>query len=103
MPDTVKWLDYEFEIHEHSADWNAVAGLYIFAGPDSTQTFLQAFYIGHTESLVARIPTHPHWQEAVLLGATHVHVRLELQVVTRLAIEQELIRHYQPPLNVQHR
>ena len=102
MPDTVKWLNWEFEVHEHSADWNEVAGLYIFAGLNSEGRWL-ALYIGSTESLAERLPNHPKWPEAVRLGATHIHARVEQHKETRLALEQELIQACQPPLNVQHR
>ena len=27
----VRWLSHEFTVYEHSADWNEVPGLYIFA------------------------------------------------------------------------
>ena len=103
MPDKVKWWNWDFIVYKHSGNWSEVAGLYIFAGLNSTQTAWTAFYIGHTESLAARLPTHEHWQEAVQLGATHVHARSEPQEVTRKAIERILIQNYQPRLNVQHR
>ena len=103
MSDKVKWWNWDFTVYEHSSDWNEVAGIYIFAGPGSTRTSWQALYIGHTESLADRLPTHEYWQEAVKLGATHVHARVEPQEVTRKAIERILIQNYQPRLNVQHR
>ena len=102
MPDTVKWLDYEFQVYGPNTDWNEVAGLYIFAGLNSEGRWV-ALYIGSTESLAERLPTHENWQEAVRLGATHIHARGEQHKETRLALEQELIQAYQPRLNVQHR
>ena len=102
MPDTVKWLDYEFRVYGPDTDWYAVPGLYIFAGLNSAGGWL-ALYIGSTESLAERLPAHPRWQEAVRLGATHIHARVEQHKETRLALEQELIQACQPRLNVQHR
>ena len=36
-----------------------------------------------------------------MLGATHVHARVEPDESRRLALEKELIQYYQPHLNVQ--
>ena len=60
-----------------------------------------ALYVGQTESLAARLPTHERWLEATRLGATHIHVRVEPLAMLRAAMEQQLIQTYQPRLNVQ--
>lgn len=103
MTNTVRWWNWDFEVHVPPVRWNAVAGLYIFAGLDLTRTLWRPFYIGQTESLAERLPTHEYWQEAVRLGATHIHARVEPQAVTRQAMERILIQQYQPRLNSQHR
>lgn len=102
MSDIVNWLNYEFQVCDPSGDWNEVAGLYIFAGLNSVGRWM-AFYIGSTESLAERLPNHPMWPVAIQLGATHIHAKVEPNVLIRLAQERELIRSYQPRLNVQHR
>lgn len=102
MSHKVKWLDYEFQVYYPKTDWNEVAGLYIFAGLNSRGTW-GALYIGSAASLAERLPTHEKWSAAVKLGATHIHAKVEPNVLTRLAREKILIQHYQPRLNVQHR
>lgn len=102
MPDTVKWLNYEFEIHLPNADWNEVAGLYIFAGRNLRGEWYP-LYIGETKSLAERLPTHERWLEAMMFGTSHIHARVEKDKKTRLDVEQELIEAYQPRLNNQHR
>ena len=70
----VRWLSHEFTVYEHSADWNEVPGLYIFAELLSGAEEWIAHYIGQTDSLRTRLPTHEDWPVAEQLGATHVHV-----------------------------
>jgi excinuclease UvrABC nuclease subunit len=100
MSNKVTWLTYEFDVNQHSANWSAVGGVYIFCYI-TPQNQWRALYVGQAESLAERIPTHERWQEAVRLGATHVHARAVQAAATRDAIEQELIQAYQPQLNVQ--
>ena len=100
MSDTARWLDHEFTIYTNDTDWNAVAGLYIFAGENSKGQWFP-LYIGQTESLAERLPNHEDWPEAEILAATHIHARVEADESRRLALEAQLIQHYQPHLNVQ--
>ena len=58
-------------------------------------------YVGQAESLAERLPTHERWPEAMRLGATHVHARVVLEAAMRDSIESQLIRSFQPRLNVQ--
>ena len=101
MSGTVDWGGYEFTVYLHDGDWNEVAGLYIFAGQQSDGRW-RPIYVGETTSFAQRIPTHEYWSEAVRLGATHVHARVEPEELTRALIEKELIQAFQPELNVQH-
>ena len=106
MATTVGWSGFEFTVLDYGADWNAVGGLYIFAGlvtvlPGMTQW--KAYYVGSTEDFSTRIPSHEKWLAALQLGATHVHARVEQGPLQRTTLEQSLIQTYQPPLNVQHR
>ena len=94
------WITHECDVNDHAANWNAVPGLYIFAGLNSEGRWA-ALYIGQAESLADRLPNHERWQEAVRLGATHVHARVVPQAATRDAVERELIQAYQPRLNSQ--
>lgn len=98
----ITWLTHEFQINLHNANWRAVAGLYIFAAKNSEGKWFP-LYIGQAESLAARLPTHERWQEALRLGATHVHARVVLEEAARCEVERQLIQAYQPRLNVHHR
>lgn len=97
----VSWGGYHFEVCRQNGLWRTAAGLYIFSG--FTYGAWRALYIGQTDDFSTRIPEHERWGEAVRLGATHVHARLESNALQRLAIERQLIRSYQPPLNDHHR
>ena len=104
MGESANWLDLDFTIHLHDADWSEVAGLYIFAGraKDDRGTLVwRPFYIGQCQSFAGYIPTHRKWPEAAQLGATHVHALTESDPAKRDLVEANLIRHYQPRLNVQ--
>lgn len=100
MADKVTWLTYEFSVHQHNANWNATAGIYIFCGLNQRGQWFP-LYIGQASSLAERVPNHERWQEAVRLGATHVHAKVVSQQATRDQIEAELIQGYQPRLNDQ--
>jgi len=97
----VKWLDYEFDVYNPGGTtWNDVPGIYIFCGLNSAGRWV-AHYIGQAESFKDRIPNHEKWNEAARLGATHVHAMVVQHAAIRGSMEQELIRAFQPTLNVQ--
>ena len=52
----VKWLEHEFTVHRHGADWHNVAGLYIFSGKDPKDNKWFPLYIGQALSLSERLP-----------------------------------------------
>jgi len=95
----VNWGGYNFEVCEKSGLWRVSPGLYVFAG--FANGYWIAKYIGKTEDFNARIPRHERWEEAVRLGATHVHARIETNAIQRMLIERDLIQRFQPPLNDQ--
>ncbi len=101
MANTAKWKTYEFQVLQMDASWNAVGGVYIFAGESGT--FWRAYYVGQTDSFKARMPSHDRWDEARKLGATHVHAMGVQLAASRDVIEQDLIQTFQPALNVQHK
>jgi len=100
MSDTVNWAGREFSVHQQTADWNDVEGVYIFSVLNSQNRWV-AIYVGQTDSFRNRIPRHEAWNPAVQMGATHVHATVVPQVVERDRLERSLIATYQPPLNVQ--
>ena len=99
--DTATWLDSIFTVSLPQTNWDAGASLYIFAQRGGLMRLWTALYVGQTESLAARLPTHERWLEATRLGATHIHVRVEPLAMLRAEMEQQLIQTYQPRLNVQ--
>jgi excinuclease UvrABC nuclease subunit len=93
-------LGYDFAVYDSNATWNDVGGVYIFAGLNAQHRWVP-LYAGKADSFRTRIPQHERWSEAVRLGATHVHAMVVPAEATRAAIEAELIRQLQPPLNQQ--
>lgn len=100
MSQTVQWLSYPFYVCEHESPWLDRGGIYIFTGLNRRNQWV-AMYIGQTDSLSTRIPSHEKWGPAARLGATHVHAMVVKQAIQRAAIEAELIRAFQPRLNQQ--
>ena len=100
MATKVNWGGYEFTVYSPSTSWNEIGGIYIFAGKNSEGNWV-AKYIGKAQSFADRLPGHERWDEAVKLGATHIHARTVSTEVDRDKIEGELIKKYQPPLNTQ--
>ena len=102
MANSVKWKTYEFQILKmDDTTWNAVGGVYIFTG--IRENVWRPFYVGQTDSFKNRMPSHERWDEARILGATHVHAMSVQQAVNRDAIERDLIQSFNPLLNAQHK
>ena len=95
----VNWGGYIFTVCDMNAPWNDVPGVYIFAGLDATGQWWSAKYIGQTNSFRQRMWNHERWQEAMGLGATHVHGMVMQDAAQRLTAEADLIEGYRPPLN----
>ena len=104
MSDKAVWRGHEFTVYPRDADWNEVAGLYVFAGllkDHQGRSVWHSFYVGRCQSFAGYIPTHRKWSAAELLGATHVHAMTVKNAKQRDEIERDLIQFYQPALNVQ--
>ncbi|WP_155716920.1 hypothetical protein [Burkholderia stagnalis] len=95
------WGQLTFEVHPPTANWNDVAGIYIFATWSQQHSQWIALYIGQASSLKDRLSNHERWDEALRLGATHVHVLVVPTQASRNSIEQSLIQACQPRLNQQ--
>jgi hypothetical protein len=96
---TVSWLNYLFTVYDPNTSWNDVGGIYIFSGLNQNRLWV-AHYIGQTNSFKNRLSNHDQWYPAVRLGATHVHAMGALLLASLDTIEEQLIRAYQPSLNV---
>jgi hypothetical protein len=61
-------------------------------------------YIRQADGLKQRVPNHDRWNDAVKAGATHVMSQTTpAGEMARLAEERDLIGHWNPPLNTQHK
>ena len=96
---TAAWKGHDFYVYANNANWRDVPGVYIFAGLHQEGEWYP-LYIGKTESLSERLPTHEKWSDAQLLGATHIHARVERVRETRVALEKELVAAHLPKLNI---
>jgi hypothetical protein len=99
---TCNWNGHEFTVYDPNTTWNDVPGVNIFAGVAQNGRW-SAYYIGICDSFKDRHLNYERWGEAVRLGATQLHARVEQQAAIRQAIEQDLIAWAQPPLNTHHR
>jgi excinuclease UvrABC nuclease subunit len=100
MENKAVWLGYSFEILTPEADWNPIAGIYIFCGKNR-ENIWTPFYIGQASSFSERLSGHDRWEEAVNLGATHIHAKVVKNQTDRHTIETKLIQSLQPRLNTQ--
>lgn len=98
MPGAANWLNHHFEVYNKDTTWNDVPGVYIFAEEIGLFTW-NALYVGETNSFLNRFSHHEKWYPAIRLGMDHVHVLVNHDATTRLAIEARLILAFDPPLN----
>jgi len=101
MSDNISWLSHVFNVHEPNVTFAHVGAVYLFCGVKQPENQWVLLYVGQAEDLADRLSTHERWPEAVELGATHIHAMAVSMATDRNSIEQELIRAYQPQLNVQ--
>jgi hypothetical protein len=94
---------YEFSCYQPHTIWNEVPGCYVFAARQ-LGSGLRIFYIGETDSFQRRMSEHQDdvWAFAVQRGANLILARPVPNEALRKAMEVDLIRAYQPPLNTQH-
>ena len=100
MSNTVRWLTYDFTVYTPDTSWNDEAGVYMFTCLDYQGRWVP-LYIGQADSFRNRIPSHEQWNQAVRLGATHIHAMVVPLAANRDRVERELIQAYQPRLNVE--
>lgn len=100
MESKVNWNGHTFSSHLPTIPWSNAAGIYIFCGVNNRNEWFP-IYIGQATSFAERLSGHERWQEAVELGASHIHAMAEDNQQSRGRIEAELIREFQPSLNEQ--
>lgn len=72
-------------------------GVFVFAGHNSRRW--TAIYVGETSDIRSRTPGHETLPEALLLGATHVHIARIADANTRRSAAERLVFMYGPPMN----
>lgn len=94
---------FKFNVYALSGNWtwNPVGGVYVFA--QETIADYSPLYIGKAESFKERLPCHERWDDAARAGATCILACVIPTEAIRDAVEQAMIRQYQPKLNTQHR
>lgn len=103
MAETCTWYGdsgkgYTYTVYDMDANWNDVAGNYIYAGKQNNGW--KAAYIGQTQSLKDRLPNHNEEACAKRNGATHIHAHTNSDGESaRKAEEADLIKKHQPPCN----
>ena len=94
------WDDHQFSIYTPETNWASAAGVYIFARENEQRKGRWlALYAGQTISFADRLKDHERWSEAKRGGATHIHALVVEQQRQRTALENRLIKMYNPPLN----
>ncbi len=96
---------YEFNVYDAKVDWQEdIACVYYVSkrevGSDKTGSHT-AIYIGETGDLKTRHENHHRQQCFERHGYNCISVHLEPDQSTRLAIETDLIKAYDPPCNRQ--
>jgi len=91
----------DFIIYPKNDGWYHVAGVYIFSY--LTPSGWVALYVGKTDDFAKRPATHERLDEAIRLGATHIHAKVVALQEDRDLLEQALIASLAPPMNKQHR
>jgi hypothetical protein len=84
---------YTFEIYPVHQKFNAVGAVYIFAKMTVDATGVHWYapvYIGQTDSLADRIPTHEKWPCALRNGANAICVHRDNSTQSRLDKETDL-------------
>jgi hypothetical protein len=94
--------NYTFYIYPLNTTFKAVGGVYVFT--KAVQNAAgglnhDVIYVGQTEDLSSRFTDH-HKQSCIdRNGANRICVRSEVDETVRLAIERDLVDHYNPPCN----
>ncbi len=95
----VSGRSHRFPAHRPDADFPAEAAVYCFARPTPDGRGFAPLFISRTGNLKARFVSHEMWNEALLLGATHVLVHQREERDAREFVEDDLFRALKPVMN----
>lgn len=89
---------YRFYVLRPSAPALPEAALYVFARPGPNLSW-RPLFLSRTANLARRLKGHERWEEARLLGATHVLALFEPDRTRRAEFEEDLLDVLRPALN----
>lgn len=98
---------YAFKYYEPNTIWHDLPGIYAMVRRQIPNLLrpnhFEPVYIGRTVSFADRLPSHENWTRARALGATgYLAMVMHGPEQGRAAVEIDLIRAFNPPINKQH-
>ncbi len=90
---------HRFAACEPGTEFAAAPGVYAFARPGAGGRSFAPLFLSRTANLAERLAGHERWEEARLLGATHVLVHQRQERDAREAVEADLLAALRPILN----
>lgn len=89
---------YQFDVYPLDTEFNSVAAVYAITKRNASANHT-IIYIGQTDDLSERFDNHHKATCFKRQGANCVCIHVEKNEETRLAIERDLIKNYDPPCN----
>ncbi len=94
---------YPFDVRQPFDAFPRGGGVYVFAvrprGADLDHMVRAALYVGSTPALAEALEGHPQWREALVLGASEVHVLAIRNPTIRAYVAGDLEAGLEPTLN----
>jgi hypothetical protein len=95
----VSGRSHKFTAHRPDEAFPVAAAVYAFARPGFGGKGWVIVFLSRTGNLAARLTSHERWEEARLLGATHVLVHQRDERDVREYVEADLLASLKPVLN----
>jgi hypothetical protein len=89
---------YAFNIYERNTDFKAIGAVYVMSKVNKDDRY-KIIYVGQTGNLSDRPVNHHKTECFDEHGADKLLIHAEEHEKTRLEIETELVRYYNPPCN----
>jgi hypothetical protein len=90
---------HRFTAHRPDEQFGEAPGVYCFARPGPGGRGWTPLFLSRTGNLSKRLGSHEQWQEALLLGATHVLVHQRDERDVREFVEADLAASLRPVMN----
>lgn len=95
----VSGRQHKFSAHRPDETFPVASAVYAFARPGFGGKGWVIVFLSRTANLAARLANHERWQEARLLGATHILVHQRDERDVREYVEADLLGSLKPVLN----